>query len=92
MSVFVVAGAELYGEMYSAGLQPTTGFEPKCSIEQVRQNIASSNNHLLGKLKPDEWEKELHRLTEDDAALGRMSKPVLAKDCPELQNVHLSPR
>jgi hypothetical protein len=78
--------------MYAAGLHPTTGFEPDCSIEDVRKNIASSNHHLLGKLKTDDWECELHKLTQHDAALGRMSAPVLVEDSPELHNILLAPR
>ena len=78
--------------MYAAGLHPTTGFEPDCSIEDVRNNIASSNHHLLGKLKTDDWERELHELTQHDAALGRMRVPVPVGDCPDLHNILLAPR
>ena len=78
--------------LYATGLHPTTGFEPDCSMEEVRENLASSNHHLLGKLRTDDRETELHKLTQDDAALVQITAPVLAKDLPELHNILLAPR
>ena len=58
-------------------------------ILQLRDQCYESNRQLLSGLREDSNAAELHALTQKDAALGRMSSPVLA-DSVDLDKVHIS--
>lgn len=66
-----VAVAELF--RYGSGL-----FDEEGGVDAGR--CAESNAELLSILREDEHAAQLHQLTLDDAALGRMSPPVAARN------------
>ena len=74
-----------------AGIAAATGFVPIFDEEQIRRNVGTGNERLLAKLKQDVWEEELHKLTLEDARLGRMTWPVDA-ELSKLASQHVCPR
>ncbi len=87
----VAVGADLYGWLPMSTIGRARKAVMVGSIEEVRSDCAHSNSELVKKLKPDDFQDELHRLTTEDAKLGRMSWPREA-DLGELESKRLCPR
>ena len=85
------SGANLYGLLEQCGLGQFVPGVPDGSIKDVQAASARSNAHILGKVRPDRFEEELHKLTCADAELGRMSWPVEA-DSLDVSCLRLCPR
>ena len=69
-------GAPLFGRLESCGNGEVKLPAEIGNIDDLHMHCSASNEHLLKLLRNDPWEEELHRLTLEDAALGRMSFPV----------------
>ena len=71
-------GCDLIGLLANTGngsaIEPKTGTAE--SIGKLKQNRLERNRALISNLKEDEHAKELWAMVVDDAAKGRMSKPV----------------
>jgi len=81
----------LYGLLEQCGLGEFVPGKPDGSIQDVRATSDRSNAHLLSKLRTDEFEDELHRLTCVDAESGRMSWPQEVS-CVDVSSLRLCPR
>jgi hypothetical protein len=70
-------GARLLGVVEPCGLGETIPHEGVASADELWEDCFHSNEVLLAQLRPDEFETELMKQTKADAALGRMTVPVL---------------
>lgn len=84
-------GAPLFGPLPAGGLGEPKKDTEIGDLEALWQNRAASNKQLLSKLKEDPFAAELHRLTTEDARLGRMTWPKPVEDC-DISRLRLSPR
>ena len=74
-SFAVLEGAGLYGEMPASGIGEPAKSVDLHSIDAIKLASAASNEKLLKSVRGDPLEEELHRLTVEDAKLGRISCP-----------------
>ena len=75
-------GGELMGPLQVSGREVQKKAPVGCANPaDLLSDCGRSNKALLDKLKADDYEDELHRLTVEDAKLGRMSWPVPAEEC-----------
>ena len=85
-------GADFMGLLPVSGREmPRRGTGTCADPDNLKKDCGRSNRVLLAKLKADEHEDELQRLTEEDAKLGRMSWPRPASEC-DLESIRLCPR
>ena len=84
-------GADLYGWLALAGIGLEKHGEVSGDIAELWEHKVRSNTFLIKQLKQDQHHEELHRLTETDASLGRMTPPRLASET-DLSYVRLVPR
>ena len=85
-------GADFMGLLPVSGREmPRRGTGTCADPDNLKKDCGRSNRVLLAKLKADEHEDELQRLTEEDAKLGRMSWPRPAAEC-DLESIRLCPR
>ena len=87
-------GAALYGRMSVSSIGPPKAEKdcvmPGC-INELWHNRVDSNRKLLGSLKLDKFHHELHRLTLEDAAHGRVTYPREVTE-QDLHDYRLCPR
>ena len=84
-------GADLYGAMPKSSIGAKKPAIVTGDIDALAADRASSNARLQERLKEDPFADELHRLTLEDANMGKMSKPVPAEQC-NLNSLRLCPR
>ena len=84
-------GALLYGTLPQAGLGKPKAASITGSIDCLRNDCSRSNEMLLASMVEDPFAEELHKITVEDARLGRMSCPVPVAD-RDLSEVRLCPR
>ena len=70
---FFRQGAPVYGILPVSGVGPLVDNEISIRPEQLWNNRQQSNARLLQRLSEDDHAQELHRLTQEDAKLARMS-------------------
>jgi len=71
----------VYGQLQICGNGQLKEYVQVGSAESLRQDCKESNQALLASMKEDEFAAELHKLTMEDAKLGRMTFPVPANEC-----------
>ena len=87
-----IVDGELMGPLQVSGREVQKKAPVGCANPaDLLSDCGRSNKALLDKLKADDYEDELHRLTVEDAKLGRMSWPVPAEEC-DLNSIRLCPR
>ena len=85
------SGGDLYGQLPVTSIGPPKECALSGDIGELWRDRARSNESLIQHLRENEYHQELHQLTEQDAALGRMTKPIKATDF-DLAKVRLVPR
>ena len=88
---FFRQGAPAYGALPVCGVGMPKEVVPVKSIVHLRENCAESNWRLLKTLRESEHSAAVYKQTMDEADLGRMTKPRLAKEC-DLNSFRLNPR
>ena len=85
-------GAKMIGELERSGVGTPVEFDTVKSIDDLWRGRMCSNRELLSGLREDEHAEALFQATRKDAAVGRMSEPVLIGESPDLLPVLLHPR
>ena len=88
---FFRQGAPAYGALPVCGIGLAKEVVPVKSIVHLWENCAESNWRLLKTLRESEHSAAVFKQTMDEADLGRMTKPRLAKEC-DLNSFRLNPR
>jgi len=81
----------MVGELAQSGVGTASEVQAVSPVDELRANVAKSNRRTLQGLREDEHSHELWEASIKDAALGRLSPVVLAKDFP-VEDVLLHPR
>ena len=84
-------GAPLLGKLPHAGSGPAKAFPEPISAETLWASSSEHNREIVSSLREDANSAALHDGARADAALSRMTAPVLLADA-DLSKVRLSPR
>ena len=84
-------GAPLLGKLPRAGSGPAKAFPEPISAETLWASSSEHNREIVSSLREDANSAALHDGARADAALSRMTAPVLLADA-DLSKVRLSPR
>ena len=92
----VVPGAGLYGLLPTSGTGESVDHGLARPVGELKAVCAKRNEVLLRSLRCDPLEEELHRLTLEDAKLGRISWPRSVAErnvgIDELDGISICPR
>ena len=81
----------MIGELERSGAGVPTEVDIVKSVDALQSGCGQSNQALLQRLRQDEYAVELLEITRADAAKGRLTSPVPAREF-DLENVRLHPR